>query len=57
VSDFYDDDAPPGTAYEMPGWIHGYVREAGGGVIVIVVARDTESYPWEGAQVMLKVTG
>ena len=35
--------------------IHGYVRDAGGGVVTVVVARDTESYPATGAVVVMVV--
>lgn len=33
--------------------VRGYVREAGGGVVTIVVDRETEYYPGVGADVVL----
>jgi hypothetical protein len=36
--------------------IRGYVRDAGGGVITIVIDRDTESYPPLGARVVMSVS-
>lgn len=35
--------------------IHGYIREAGGGVLTIVVDRDTASYPDDGSEVTVIV--
>lgn len=36
-------------------WIGGRIREAGGGTILIVIDRDTESYPDLGAEVAVWV--
>ena len=40
---------------DIPPWyftsIRGAVREAGGGIVVIVVERDTETYPQVGDRV------
>jgi hypothetical protein len=33
--------------------VRGYVRDAGGGVVTIVVDRETEEYPGIGADVVL----
>lgn len=35
--------------------VHGYVRDSGGGVVTMVVERDTESYPAEGAKLSILV--
>jgi hypothetical protein len=33
--------------------VQGYVRDAGGGVVTIVVSRDTDQYPPIGAEVAI----
>lgn len=44
------DEPPFISPFEI---IKGYVRAAGGGVVVIVVDRDTEQYPSIGAEVAM----